>query len=133
MSIDELALLIKQLQGRGIARCEYETKQLSVTLVFAANRNASIAEPAQLPVPCSQTILVEAPKAGHFVSTHPLQGVALAAVGERVETGSIIGFIQVGELLEPVKVKNAGIMAGYCPTDGDLVGYAAPIAKLTPS
>ncbi|MFP3994686.1 hypothetical protein SHV74_09020 [Pseudomonas capeferrum] len=130
MSVEELAELIELLQERGIARCEYETARGSVVLVFASNTVAFV-EPTQLPALSSQASVVEAPKAGHFVSTHPLQGVALVAVGEPVDMGAIIGFIQVGEALEPVKVKAAGVMAGYCPVDGELVGYGAPIAKLT--
>lgn len=137
MSVEELAVLVEQLEGRGIERCEYETEQGAVVLVFAANSTASVTELAELPAPCSQAVnqasLVEAPKAGHFVSTHPLQGVGLTAVGEPVEAGAIIGFIQVREALEPVKVKASGIMAGYCPVDGELVGYGAPIARLIPS
>ncbi|HYQ55178.1 MAG TPA: hypothetical protein VES70_32620 [Pseudomonas sp.] len=133
MSVEELAVLVEQLQGRGIARCEYETQQGAVVLVFAANAFASVAAPLELPTPCRQENLVEAPKAGHFLTTHPLQGVALAAVGDPVDAGAIIGFIQVGEALEPIRVKASGTLAGYCPVDGELVGYGAPIARLTPS
>lgn len=132
MSVEELAVLVEQLQGRGIARCEYETEHGSVLLVFASHPRTSVVEPVQLPVRDHQDTLVEAPKAGQFLSSHPLQGVALAAVGEPVETGAIIGFIQVGESLQPVKAKAAGVMAGYCPVGGELVGYGAPIAKLIP-
>lgn len=133
MSVEELAVLIEQLQGRGIARCEYETEQGSVVLVFAADAAASVAEAEQLSTSYSQASLVESPKAGYFLATHPLQGVSLAAVGEPVDAGAIIGFIQVGEVLEPVKVKAGGVMVGYCPADGELVGYGAPIARLIPS
>lgn len=133
MSVEELAVLVQQLQGRGIARCEYETEQGSVVLVFASNSRTSVVEPVQLPVPGRQDTLVEAPKAGRFLSSHPLQGVTLVAVGEPVEVGAIIGFIQVGESLHPVKAKAAGVMTGYCPVDGELVGYGAPIARLIPS
>lgn len=137
MSVEELAVLVEQLQDRGIARCEYETQQGAVVLVFATNAIASVAASAELPASgsqvASQASVVEAPKAGHFLSTHPLQGVALAAVGEPVDADAIIGFIQVGEALEPIIVKASGIMAGYCPVDGELVGYGAPIARLIPS
>ncbi|PYB78888.1 hypothetical protein DMX11_08090 [Pseudomonas sp. LB-090624] len=133
MSVEELTVLVEQLQGRSIARCEYETEQESVVLVFASYSRTPVVDAVQLPVPGHQDTLVEAPKAGRFLSSHPLQGVALAAVGEPVEAGAIIGFIQVGESLQPVKVKAAGVMAGYCPVDGELVGYGSPIAWLVPS
>lgn len=132
MSVDELAVLIEQLQGRGIARCEYETRQGSVVLVFAAPDATAVVATAQTPAPASLAITVDAPKAGHFLAMHPLQGSALASVGEPVEAGAIIGFIQVGETLEPVEAKAAGVMAGYCAAEGELVGYGAPIARLTP-
>nr|WP_314613898.1 hypothetical protein [uncultured Pseudomonas sp.] len=132
MSVDELAVLVEQLQGRGIARCEYESEQGSVALVFAAHDGAAVETAVKPPATDSLASTVDAPRAGHFVAMHPLQGVALASVGERVEAGAIIGFIQLGQVLEPVKTNAAGAMAGYCVAEGALVGYGTPVARLTP-
>lgn len=129
MMIEEAEALVSYLQGTCVGRCEYETPAGCITLEFGISTaiEARRSAPAE-----SCDIGVTAPRAGHFVSSHPLQEVLLATSGQHLSKDQIVGFIMVGDRCEAVLTPVGGVFDKYCVEDGALVGYGTTLAELNP-
>ena len=79
------------------------------------------------------TVPVTSPSVGVFLHTHPLHDAPLAAPGQAVVAGQVIGLLQIGALLLPVIAPRDGIVARHAAAPGKVVGYGAHLADLVPS
>ena len=76
---------------------------------------------------------VIAPSVGVFRRAHPLDPLALPALGARVAAGQAIGLLQVGPLLLPLTAPCDGIVTAIQADEGAAVGYGQPLVTLRPS
>ena len=129
MMIEEAEALVSYLQATCVERCEYETPTGCVILEFGM----STAIEGRRSAPTESCVIgINAPRAGHFVSSHPLQEVLLATSGQYLTKDQIVGFVIVGDRCDAVLAPVEGIFDKYCVEEGALVGYGATIAELNP-
>jgi acetyl-CoA carboxylase biotin carboxyl carrier protein len=76
-------------------------------------------------------LVIRAPSVGVFRVRHPMHDTPLVATGHPVEPGDVVGLIQVGMLFLHVLAPTGGVVAGVLAVDGDVVGYGAPLFRLT--
>jgi acetyl-CoA carboxylase biotin carboxyl carrier protein len=77
----------------------------------------------------TKTICADTP--GLFLHSHPLRTVPLVEVGAVVAPGQLIGLLQVGPLLFPVRASCAGRIEGYYVEHWAAVGYGTPLIALS--
>ncbi|WP_338721505.1 hypothetical protein V9L16_15025 [Pseudomonas tolaasii] len=131
MKIDVIQALVRRLENTGITECEYQVGDVTLVLKFAASANGvATAQAAQALLQDDTQVVVTAPRAGYFHAAHPLENTVLAAPGDAVGKGQTLGFIAIGELLEPVIAPTKGTLIEQQILDGTLVGYGTPLFHL---
>lgn len=75
---------------------------------------------------------VKAGSVGIFESTHPLHEAPLAAAGQWVEAGQVIGLLRIGTLLLPVRAPHDGIVVAWHVSTGAVVDFGSTLAELAP-
>jgi acetyl-CoA carboxylase biotin carboxyl carrier protein len=67
---------------------------------------------------------------GVFHRARELDGPLLAAEGERVEPGRVLGVIETLGLANDVEAPVGGVLAEFLVQDGEAVEYGEPIAAI---
>jgi biotin carboxyl carrier protein len=121
--------LIKQLSAwisqRGIDLLELTTPEASLRL----QRDASDPAPAD-PVQGSRYHELAAPSPGRYLDRHPLSTQPLVISGAPVEVGQLVGFLQIGALLLPLRSAHAGRIVSLPRSPGDTLGYGSVVMCL---
>ncbi|WP_443701174.1 biotin/lipoyl-containing protein [Pseudomonas sp.] len=123
-----------------------EIRQLAVWLKEADLAGAQICRPgmqlllkrcseaggvaAAPPVEAAHEQLLKTPGLGHLRLTHPDHREVLVTVGSLVGRGQLVAFLQVGELLLPVRSQHAGRLAAVLTECGAAVGYGEAFMRL---
>jgi acetyl-CoA carboxylase biotin carboxyl carrier protein len=137
MQIDTLQQLSASLADAGIGLLELRGPGVLLRLGrdaadVAPAREHSVATPDALKYAPSSGTTVNAPAAGIFLHTHPMQSTPLAPVGAPVRAGAPIALLQIGALLLPVPAPRAAVVAGLLVAHGTTVGYGTPLVELAP-
>lgn len=137
MLIDSLQQLATSLADAGIGLLELRGPGVLLRLGrdaadVAAVVEASVSTPGPSRATPSSGTTVNAPAAGVFLHTHPMQSTPLAPVGAPVRAGAPIGLLQIGALLLPVTAPRAAVVAGLLVAHGATVGYGTPLVELAP-
>lgn len=100
-------------------------------------RGSAAAQPVQAAVHTEQAVVVEAPVAsikaggpGLFFSHHPDERKAWVKPGDTVRTGQLVGVLQIGHLLLPVRSPQDGQVSVVRAGEGEPVGYGQPLFDL---
>ena len=121
--------LIKQLSTwisqRGIDLLELTTPEASLSL----QRDAP-APAAADPVQESRHQELIAPSPGRYLDRHPLSAQPLVKPGASVEAGQLVGFLQIGTLLLPLRSPQAGRIVSLPRSPGDTLGYGSVVMCL---
>jgi acetyl-CoA carboxylase biotin carboxyl carrier protein len=121
--------MIKQLSAwisqRGIDLLELTTPEASLRL----QRDAS-APAAAGPVQASRYHELTAPSPGRYLDRHPLSTQPLVMSGVSVEAGQLVGFLQIGTLLLPLRSAQAGRIVSLPRSPGDTLGYGSVVMCL---
>ena len=139
-TIQELSALIRQ---RGIDVLVLTTRDASLRLERDAAYGA-ISPPSRTPrkppgrgpdsadasAEAATSYELTAPSPGIFLDRHPLGSQPLARAGTRVGAGQLIGFLQVGCLLLPLRSAQTGRITSLLPRPGDTLGYGSLVAHL---
>ena len=127
MRIDQT--LIKQLSTwisqRGIDLLELTTPEAALSL----QRDAPDSAAADL-VQGSGYHELTAPSPGRYLDRHPLSTQPLVMSGASVEAGQLVGFLQIGTLLLPLRSAQAGRIVSLPPSPGDTLGYGSVVMCL---
>ena len=67
---------------------------------------------------------------GRFLPAHPRRGEPQVRVGDRVEATTIIGFLQSGPALLPIRAGRAGAVSRIDAAPDSLLGFDAPVLTL---
>jgi acetyl-CoA carboxylase biotin carboxyl carrier protein len=126
---ERIAGLATLLEGTGIALLELTGPDEAIRL----RRDAASHEVAvSLAVAIDDARpVIRAPSVGVFRERHPTHDTPLVERGQTVEPGDVVGLIQVGMLLLHVLAPAGGVVADVLAVDGDIVGYGAPLFKMT--
>jgi acetyl-CoA carboxylase biotin carboxyl carrier protein len=116
------------LAGTDIGLLELRTPQ--GTLRLGRQGDDIVELPAE--VTEAGTVPVHAPSVGVFLHSHPLAAAPLVRIGENVLAGQTVGLLQIGPLLLPVTVTQAGEVIAMCVAHGLPVGYGMPLVELHP-
>lgn len=92
----------------------------------------SIVELPQEETEETESVQVKAPSVGTYLHGHPSAAAALAIVGQRVNTGQVIGLLNIGPLLLPVTAPQTGIVDAIHVANGVAVGYGTVLIDLHP-
>lgn len=126
--IRQLALWLKETH---LAGAEIHRPGLHLLLkrsVDEASVPAQVASPTA--VNTTDDRLLKTQGLGLLLLAHPSQHEALAAVGSQVEQGQLVAFLQVGDLLFPVRSRKAGRVAAVLTACGTTVGYGEAFMRL---
>jgi acetyl-CoA carboxylase biotin carboxyl carrier protein len=130
MTLEQIALLIRQTELRRVATFEYEEDGCVLRLAShagAAKAAETRAEDRAGTAPAPS--FIRAPAAGFFHVAHPLRPEPGAAPGIRTREGQIVGFLQVGPVLRPVTGSD-GVVDTCVAAEGELAGFGAPLFRL---
>ena len=126
MTLEQIALLVRQTELRGVASFEYEEDGCVLRLATAEASEAR----AGYPVNTTQApFYICAPAAGVFHASHPLHAQSTASKGTHTREGQIVGFLQVGPVLRPV-LAGEGVVDACVAEDGEMVGFGAALFRL---
>jgi acetyl-CoA carboxylase biotin carboxyl carrier protein len=78
-------------------------------------------------------ITVAAASVGVFLAAHPARSAPLAAVGDHVKQGDIVGLLQIAQLCVPVLAPVDGVVTEMRVAHGATVGYGTALLELAPS
>lgn len=67
---------------------------------------------------------------GRFLPTHPRRSEPQVRIGDRVEATSIVGFLQSGPAILPIRAGRAGEVSRIEAEQDSLLGFDAPILTL---
>ena len=121
--------LIKQLSAwmnqRGIDLLELTTPEASLSL----QRDAPYPTGADR-VQGSHYHELTAPSPGRYLDRHPLSTQPLVTPGAAVQAGQLVGFLQIGVLLLPLRSTQAGRILNLPRSPGDTLGYGSVVMSL---
>jgi acetyl-CoA carboxylase biotin carboxyl carrier protein len=75
--------------------------------------------------------VVTAPSLGVFLHRHPLRADDLAPAGSAVTADQVLGLLQTGPLLRPVRAPADGVLLEALVPHGATVGYGTPLFALS--
>jgi biotin carboxyl carrier protein len=123
-SLAELNRVLGWMQAAGLASIELRDGDQLLRMVLdsapAAPRAAQVAPQTQ----------IVSPGMGRFLASHPRNPVAPITPGATISAGQIIGFLQLGNTLTAITSDKPGTAVQVYPSDGDLLGYGAPVLSL---
>jgi acetyl-CoA carboxylase biotin carboxyl carrier protein len=135
--LDQIPRLAALLAETGLATMDLSGPSGRVFL----SRNASgpaascaiegVATAAQLPVAPGR--IIPSPGIGLFRLAHPLHERPLAEEGAWVAAGQVLGLLQVGALLRPIRAPCGGTLVAVRRADGTLTGYGDPLFDIHPN
>ena len=113
------------MSERGLDLLELTTPEASLRL----RRDASTSAAAD-PVQGSRYHELAAPSPGRYLDRHPLSTQPLVISGASVEAGQLVGFLQIGALLLPLRSAQAGRIVSLPRNPGDTLGYGSVVMCL---
>lgn len=142
MELNELQQLIAKLEASGLHSLELSRPGERVKLTLRANHEVQVvnatgmaehlAAPASAQAaPAGTTVLTEA--AGLFLATHPMRSKPLAEVGQSVKKNDVLGLLKIGPIYAPVTAPADGVVTQILATDGELLGFGAPVLEIAAS
>ncbi|VVE17792.1 hypothetical protein PIN31009_02972 [Pandoraea iniqua] len=124
MNVDFAVELMRWFSTSNQSELDYKDQSIRLVLKKDAAPVVSVeAAPALTPDGAAQMPGFTAQATGRFVHKHPLDSNPSAVAGRQVETGEIIGFLQIGEVLSAVEAPFAGQISEIKKPDGALTGF----------
>lgn len=131
VDIQELRQIASWLAAAEIEFAELRHAGSTVRLTLEPAAPSGGAGQVEQPSPAAApTSIVRSPSTGIFLTTHPDRAAPLAAIGNRVEAGNVVGLLQIAELYRPVVAVRGGVISAIPAEPGSLVGYGAPLFEL---
>jgi biotin carboxyl carrier protein len=122
--IRQLAVWLKEADLAGAHFCR---PGMQLLLKRSSDAGGVAAAP---PVKAAHEQLLKTSGLGHLRLSHPDHREVLVTVGSLVERGQLVAFLQVGELLLPVRSQHAGRLAAVLTECGAAVGYGEAFMRL---
>jgi acetyl-CoA carboxylase biotin carboxyl carrier protein len=123
-NVDEIAALVALAEQMGLARIEIETAAFSLRLEMMPRRPPAAGVPIAR---ASRTRTVRTTTIGRFSPCAPLSALPFVSPGNVVSEGEIMGLLQIGALLRPIRTPVSGIVRAVHATEGAVLGYGAPV------
>ncbi|AYM60015.1 acetyl-CoA carboxylase [Agrobacterium fabrum] len=129
-----IAALTEALTAAGVDGIEISTPKGHLRLLVATGNSAqavsvvktSPVETAAVPV------IVKAPMAGRFCSSHPSASVETDSLPRSTGSADVLGFIRIGSVLLPVSAGCPGVVKRRLAEPDALVGFGDPLFEIEP-
>lgn len=133
-----ISTLTGWLESSGARELEIATPDGGVLKIAldAGARTAVMAEPTRaIPASRREGRAVKAPIAGLFRDRHPAatETGPLASEGRALDASAVVGFVEVGPMLLPVAVPDAGVVDEIHAHADELIGYGDTVVTMEPS
>ena len=132
MNVKDIRQLVTWLSAANLTALHIQRSGFELMI-----RRGSAKAPLPAPVPVAQVVQVAEPVAtvnasgpGHFFSQHPDERKPWVQVGDRVQAGQLLGVLQIGQLMLPVRSDRAGQVSALRAGEGEPVGYGQPLFEL---
>ncbi|HEY0287667.1 MAG TPA: biotin/lipoyl-containing protein [Pseudomonas sp.] len=128
MTFEDIQALVRMLEHTQVERCQYERQGVSVTLIFDRDRSVTLLAPTTVSYPideakASPTATITATRVGIFHDRHPLSANPLFEVGQTVEVGQHVAFLEAEESVWPVVASASGAISIPQVPNGTVVGF----------
>jgi biotin carboxyl carrier protein len=133
MTNEEIRQLAVWLRETHLAGAEIRRPGLHLVLKRSAGEVAACppsTTPAPEPTSDVDGQLLKTSGLGRLLLTHPDQSEVLVSIGSQVEPGQLVAFLQIGDLLLPVRSQAFGRLAAVLITCGTTVGFGAAFMRL---
>jgi len=124
-----LSALADALEMAGVSGLEITNSTGYVRIVVDTGRDVQFTPNEKQEKQPGAPILVKAPMAGHFLSHAPGEANGPA---QKAAKGHVLGFIEIGPVLLPVRACHSFSSARQIASVGDLVGFGEPLFELSP-
>ncbi len=121
MTFEDIEIIVRRLDGHGIATADIRVGTARLKLRFAG-KEVSGPVPAEPPRP-----LAAAPSPSRFRPVHPLDDAPRFAEGDRVRKGETIAYVEANGLLLPVVAAADLTLGRMLAADGAPVGWGTPL------
>lgn len=128
IAINDIRQIARQMQSCGMGNIEINGKGFSLRLRCDEERGFSGNKRADPVAP----IAVKALKKGQFWATHPMQEKRAVECGAQVKTGDCLGFLQLGDLMMPVRSPRDGEVVDIKIIQGEQVGRGRVLFSIKP-
>jgi acetyl-CoA carboxylase biotin carboxyl carrier protein len=136
LKVRELSTLVRWLKDNDIHAIEVQEPDMSVRIVMrrrteatGAIRAEEYAAPPALSKHKSRNVTANAQ--GIFLLAHPLRTSPLAAAGDMVKAGDVLGLLKVMDVLyQPVLARQKGRLVRALALDGELIEEGMPLFEL---
>ncbi|SDI04785.1 Biotin carboxyl carrier protein [Pseudomonas flavescens] len=133
MKIEEIRQLAGWLGDAGLSVIELKRGDESLLLRRSVRSDAGASLPACTTAAHGAQRLAAVVKAsgpGVFFATHPDEAEPFVRSGDEVDSGQLVGMLQVGALFLPVRSEFAGRVREVQVADGQVVGFGQTLLEL---
>ncbi|MBO9653558.1 MAG: acetyl-CoA carboxylase [Agrobacterium tumefaciens] len=128
-----IAALTEALTAAGVDGIEISTPKGHLRLVVSTGNSARAASVVKTPTAeTAATVIVKAPMAGRFCSSHPSALAETGHLPRAVTSADILGFIRIGSVLLPVSSGRSGVVKRRLAEPDALVGFGDPLFEIEP-
>ncbi|WCK05137.1 acetyl-CoA carboxylase biotin carboxyl carrier protein [Agrobacterium tumefaciens] len=129
-----IAALTEALTAAGVDGIEISTPKGHLRLVVATGNSAqaaSVVKPSSAET-AAAAVIVKAPMAGRFCSSHPSASVETDHLPRSITSADVLGFIRIGSVLLPVSAGRSGVVRKLLAEPDALVGFGDPLFEIEP-
>lgn len=135
---EQIGRLMKLLADTDVEECEIEQGESSLSIKRAVRGRPALDPPAENPSPLEESpreeaIAVRATAVGTFYRSEDRSLPPRVEVGARVNTGDLLGWIEVMMIPHGMYSTHDGIVNSFLVEDGQPVEYGQPLVSLQPS
>lgn len=129
IAINEIRQIAQQMQASGLGDIEISGKDFSLRLKCADEGLFSFSTSREQVTP----LAIKATKKGQFWATHPMQQKPALQCGTNVKAGDCLGFLQVGDLMLPIRSPQDGEIISVAVNHGASVGHGRVLYSIRPA
>lgn len=129
-----IAALTEALTAAGVDGIEISTPRGHLRIVVSTGNSAQATAVVKTPPAetAAAAVIVKAPMAGHFCSSHPSASVETNNLPRSITSADVLGFIRVGSVLLPISAGRPGIVKRRLAEPDALVGFGDPLFEIEP-
>ncbi len=130
MTVERIEAILQLAEQNRVTAFEIEENGARLHLRFdqAQQRNVAPAAPHSME---SRQDVVSSLGVGFFRGSHPLVGASTEPrAGSALQDGDVIGFVQSGLVLQPVRAPAAATLGAALVEEGATVGFGTPLFRL---
>ncbi|HEC63286.1 MAG TPA: acetyl-CoA carboxylase, biotin carboxyl carrier protein [Candidatus Acetothermia bacterium] len=118
------------MRQEGLVELTLEEEGRRITLRFGERPPSP--PPPQEPTEEEEALVIRSPVVGTFWLRPAPEEAPFVAVGQRVETGQVLGIVEAMKVMNEVRAERAGVVEEILAEEGEAVEYGQPLFRLRP-